>query len=252
MARITNAAAYYEPSAAPRPIRGLFDVAEVVNVSDPHLMLGAEYLTNRCTTAGTWLHHCVGEPSSKTFNGTELVQGEVFAVYDAIECNDPALSAEAHADMLRASFDVKAEAAVEAQLQILINNGTQPVNPIGTLGAVAGIEELLAANYAGRGLLHMDRFSSVYAYGQKGIEDPESHAARVQSINGTPVVLGRGYTHNAGTVWVGGSGRVIVLRGPLNLTFSPKSGDSAARALAEQQFVLLVECDTYWAEIPLT
>jgi hypothetical protein len=253
VATIQNANVYWEPDTpAARPIRGLFDVAEVYNVTDPHIMLGAEYLTNRCVPAGTWLGNCLGEPDFKTFNGLGLVEGAVFAVYDGIECNDPGLSPEAHAVVLQESFDVKAEAVVEAQLQAIIRNGTQPVNPIGTLGAIAGIEELLAQNYAGRGLIHMDRASSVFAYGQKGIEDPESHAARVQTINGTPVVLGRGYTRAANSVWVGGTGRVIVLRGPLKMTYSPSTGDSSPLALAEQQFVLLVECGTYWAEIPLT
>jgi hypothetical protein len=243
---IANAQAYWEPSrSVDRPVRGLFDVAEVVDVQG-HVLLGAEYRTNSCTAGCAWLDMC--DPVGvKSFESPSDVVGCTFAVYDALEC-ELGQSPDEMAGMLRETFGVKAEAVVEAQLQAQLMVAP-PAASTSLTDMVADLEEHLAQNYAGRGLLHMDRYTSVQAYSRKLIEDPESHGARVQTINGTPVVLGRGYVRTAGKFWAAASGRVVVLRGPLIEARAPMNETTGNRVLLEQQYVLLVECAAAWTEV---
>ena len=250
MATIQNAYVYWEPGPQERPIRGLFDVAEVYDTTDPHIGLGAEYQSHRCNQACEWSDFCA-PPDVKEWMTLSTVRGDGFAIYDGLECDTAAVADPAeYESRLRGTFDVKAEAAIETRLQqIIMANPAVPAPSGSLMEMVAVLEAELAANYAGRGTLHTDRFTSLHLYGQKIIEDPESHDARVQTINGTPMALGRGYIRNAGMYWAGAAGRVVILRGPAVFTHTPPMADKPARFLLEQQVVILAECVAAWSEV---
>lgn len=247
MPNITGGEVYWEPGPAPSPIRGLFDVAEVVGFSDAHQALGVEYLTNRCHEAEAWLEMCEAATDKGFFN-PDLVVGVPFAVYDSSECKMGMSVDEAKAQ-LQASFEVKVEAVAEARLQALLLAET-PVSFTTLTNLVASHEDALAARYAGRGIIHMGRGAGVRANAAGLFQTVESNTAQVQTINGTPVALGRGYKSTAGFDWVGVTGRVVVLRGPI-LSFDAPSSESTLqrRALIEQQFVLVAECVKAWGEV---
>ena len=245
-----GARGYWEPGPAPAPQRGLFSVIEVVDNVDPHLLMGAEYMTNRCTAGCVWLHMC--EPPQgelKQFMTLNMVWGDPFTVYDALECFPVGVTAAEQASRLQGTFDVKAEAVAEAQLQNLIQSSGYSVIDSSTLvDMVADLEEELAANYAGQGLLHFDRHTALVAASRHILKDPEDVDLPARTINGTPAVLGRGYEQSPGNYWAGATGRVTLLRGPLVITDAPPLGDNRQRVLAEQVMVLLVECVARYAE----
>jgi hypothetical protein len=98
---IAGARRYIEvPAPAPK-VGGLFAVARVIDTTDPHDLLGAEYQTDSCLPAQHWsAGNCgYGYPESlcnpdpdpvatlKTLRGIgTLVTGDPFTVYDGIEC----------------------------------------------------------------------------------------------------------------------------------------------------------------------
>ena len=255
MGTIADAYGYWEPGPAPSPVRGLFSIAEVVDVTDPHLMLGAEYMTNRCTAGCEWTEMC--EPPTltlKQFMKLNPVQGESFAVYDALDCELVGVPHDEQESRLRGTFDVKAEAVAEARLQAILQGSVAlPATDLPTV--VAALEEQLAKNYAGLGTLHMDRYTSLIAHSQRLLVEPEIEGGSVRTINGTPVALGRGYGRTAGKFWAGAAGRVTILRGPVvavRTNSMPMVAGSTTslppRVMVEQQFVILVECVSAWSE----
>jgi len=127
---------------------------------------------------------------------------------------------------------------------------------------IANLEEQLAKNYAGLGSLHMDRFTGLVAHGQRLVGEPNPDIGDVHTVNGTPVVLGRGYARTAGQYWAGAAGRVTVLRGPMVTVRTPPMPQQPVavppaltslppRVLVEQQFVILMECVAAWSEAPV-
>jgi hypothetical protein len=245
MGTIDNAAAWWPLGAPEPPAGGLFDVVPLVQPGDPHVFLGAQHWSNRCTPGGVWLDMCDPQ-TAKTFRAPELVQGYPFAVYDGMECTIGA-SADDLAGMLLDTFAVKAEAVAEARLQ----DALAPAPAATSLpAAVADLEVLLAAGYAGRGLLHMDRGTAVHAF-MENLLVPSSDGAGVRTINGTPVVLGRGYTAAPGGFFTAATGQVVALAGPVQQVRTPITGTEPGRVLVEQQFVLLVECVATSVEGPL-
>lgn len=231
---------YWEPGVPEQPKRGLFEVAEVIDVPDPHLMLGIEYMTNRCTAGSVWLDMC-RSTGSKTFKGLTLVKGAGFTVYDALEC-EIGESQEQLGTRIAESLQVKAEAVAEAQLQKLLTAAAATAST-SLADSVGVLEKFLADGYAGLGLLHMDRYTAVRA-GSQSLIDFGTGA----TITGTPVVMGRGYTRGASKFFAAASGRVVVLRSRPITSTAPIHATGPGRVLVEQQMVIAVECVSAWTE----
>lgn len=250
MSNPTGARAYWDPGRAAAPKRGLFSLAQVVDNIDPHLLMGAEYLTNRCQQGKLWIDLCAApNTGTKEFHALDIVIGDPFTVYDGLECPLVGVSAEESVERLRESFEAKAEAGAEAQLQQMIENyGYSVIESASLADAVGDLEEQLAQDYAGVGLLHFDRHTAIAARSRNILTDPDSLDDPARTINGTPAVMGRGYSQNADKYWVGATGRVSILRGPLLVNAVPPMPDAPARVLAEQTMVMLVECTARWAE----
>jgi hypothetical protein len=197
-----------------------------------------------------WLDMC--EPPGgalKEFMSLSPVVGDPFTAYDALECYPVGVSAEEQESRLRGTFDVKAEAVAEAQLQALIQaSGYGVIASTSLVDMIADLEEELAANYAGQGMLHFDRHTALVAGSRHVLKDPDDVDTPARTINGTPAVLGRGYEQSPGNYWAAATGRVNVLRGPLLVTQTGPMSDSPPRVLAEQTMVLLVECVARYAE----
>lgn len=246
-ASVVDAPGYWEPGPAPAPKRGLFSVAEVHDDVDPHLMMGVEYLTNRCTAGCQWSDFCDPSEVYKNFMDLSVVRGTSSAVYDGLECAEVGVDPDEQMARLKGTFDVKAEAVIESTLHAILQGAT-PLPATSLPEMIAVLEEELAANYAGVGTLHMDRYTSLIAYGEQLIVEPNAFEDRVHTINGTPIALGRGYSRTSGKYWAGAAGRVIILRGPLITAQTPPALNDTPKVLVEQQFVILAECVATWTE----
>jgi hypothetical protein len=255
---ITKARRYVEvPAPAPK-VGGLYAVARVINTSDPHDLLGAEYQTDACTQAEHWSDgncgygypatpcNVGGTPTLKDFHGLDLVTGDPTTVYDGIDCNLLGGDTDWFESRVRAGLDLKEQYAVEKHVAGLLDSlAGAPVDTASVVAAIATAEEFLADNYAGLGVIHMGRGATTEAIAADvvvvGLD------GTLTTAQGTPVANGAGYGSVTGTT-VYASGQVTILRGPLDSRIAPGQdldGGGACgppRAIAERTVVPLIEC----------
>ncbi len=256
MPNITGARQYVEvPAPAPRR-GGLFAVANVIDVDEPHVFLGAEYETDACTPAGLWNGNCGtgfpatpcnpdGSPMVKDFHGTSLVVGDPFTVYDGIDCELPGAPADHYESRVRAGLALKEQKAVERWVETLIvdmavdlapGNGALPGEAIGLL------EGWLAENYEGAGLIHMSRVAAVWGCHHQVIG--AGLDGTLATCQGTPVANGAGYVDADN--YAAATGQITLLRGPVMVRSAPSMNVGLEcvppRVIAERTYVPLIEC----------
>lgn len=236
---------YWEPGAPDRPIRGLFDVVDVVDGGSQRSILGVEYLTDVCTPAKTWDEWCVTNGAVKEASDLSLVEGSNFVVYAALTC-PLGMSQDEQERRLRDTFDMKAEVQVEKAVWATLTSAPSDADADMIFKIVSALEQSLAENYAGRGLLHMGRGGAVLAGAEGAFQPATSDTAPIQTVNGTRVVMGRGYGNGQ---MVAASGQVSVLRGPLHVYRTTQTTTTGAMVLAEQAYTVLVECLAGWGEV---
>lgn len=244
---IVGARAYVDVAAPQKRAAGILESATVVDVSDPHALLGAEYQTNLCGLAGLWSDNCDMSPAEgKTFGGVTVVEGDPITVYDAVECGPVGTPYAEFEQMARDGLAFKEGYAVEASLREWFLAEGDSVTTGTPVAAVAGLEAWLGENYSAQGLIHMGPTTGVRARSQHAVlgEGAEAHTAM-----GTPVVLGYGYqAAGASSFSAFASGRITLLRGPVMVNTVPISFDgtgdalNAMRVVAERTYVPLVEC----------
>jgi hypothetical protein len=125
---------------------GVLRAARVIDSTDPHDMLGAEYVTDACAEINVWEEYCTLNPASpKVFDDDPgLVVGDPFTLYAGVSCNLQRLDEGLTRARNRLDFGERAgvDLAVTAAIAAL-----PPVD----LGGPFSIGEAigLAENYAG-------------------------------------------------------------------------------------------------------
>lgn len=244
----------YVDLPAPQPkIGGLFSVATVIDVDDPHILMGAQAETTACEPANLWDHVCpvlfpgscgAANPAGytkKAAHGFEVVTGDPFTVYDSIDCKDKA----DYTDEVRAGLILKEQKAVETHMLALLNAAPSGGTPPNVMKAVAAAEDWLANMYEGLGVIHMGPHEAILAAAAQVVAPGLDGS--LATVLGTPVVVGAGYAVT-GSEMVYASGQVVLYRGPILAQNVPgMQGPTAAdchppRALAERTYVPLIEC----------
>ena len=253
MASITGARNYVDvPTPAPK-VGGVLDVVRVVNSSDRHDLLGAEYQTDACFTLDEWLSNCGNYPdvdceagtvaitTSKVFHGLSVVEGDPFSLYTGVECPFPGAGIDVYRPRAEAAFALKESRGVEERLTALFAAwpGSYTVAVSAPADAVAAMEKFLEENYAGQGYIYMTRSMATLAGAAQAIG--RNTSGDLVTVVGTPVVLGVG---DPSTIFA--SGQITLLRGPviINTAAGMNVGDTcyAPRTLAERTYVPLIEC----------
>ena len=248
MPNITGARRYVEvPAPAPK-VGGLFPVARVIDSTDPHDLLGAEYQTDACTAAEHWsAGNCgYGYPETacnpnpnpvatlKDFHGLSLVTGDPFTVYDGIDCNLVGAPDDHYLSRVEASLRLKEQVAVEKHIGALLAATTSTASTDGIVDAIAMAEQWLDQNYAGLGVIHMSRYLAVAACAVQIIAPGID--GTLSTCQGTPIANGAGYAALTSTIIA--SGQVTLLRGPVEARVAPGMVNGTAceppRALAER------------------
>jgi hypothetical protein len=249
-----NIARAYVDLPAPQPrLGGLFSVATVIDVDDPHILMGAQGQTTACDAAALWDHVCpvlfpgsCGKPDpagykKKVAHGIDVVTGDPITVYDSIDCRDKAdYSAE-----VRAGLALKEQKAVETHVRALLDAAPSKGTPATIAEAVAEAEEWLATNYEGLGVIHMGPHEAVLAAAAQVIAPALDGS--LATVLGTPVAAGAGYAATGSDV-VYASGQMVLYRGAVFVQNVPGvQGPTAAdcsppRSLAERTYVPLIEC----------
>lgn len=239
-----NVPAFWEPKAISEPSRGLFSVVEVHEGIDPHLLMGVQYDTTRCTTGGYWDAICEAVGQTKTFGGTYNIVGYGAAVYDGVKCLPVGTDFSKIQTQLQDSLRPKAEFAAEKLLINSLTSDSTGFPPTGTVvDMVAASETRLAQEYGGLGALHMNLWTATHAAANNLLIEPANGSDVVHTIAGTPVVIGRGYSGGFGLL-VGVTGHVSVLLGPVVEVTTPPNLKNEIVTMVEQQFVVVAECES--------
>lgn len=247
------------PSAAVA-VGGLLAAARVIDVTDPHDLMGAEYETDACGAPHVWERWCIPAnvdctPSPdqlKVFDQEMLaVEGDPFALYAGIDCDlMPAAQQVARA---RARFDYTERAGVDSTVYSRLEalTGTDVVDLGGPfpLPQAIGLAEAYAASvYGGVATLVVPVEMvpcacdhGVITYGMDG------HLVTCQGSLVANVVTTADLTPPPASTTVYVTGQITLLRGPVMTINAPPGYDcngdpTPPRALAERLYVPLIEC----------
>ena len=203
------------------PLRyGLFSVAEPRLTTDEHWRLGVQWQTQACSPAKATTGYCIDDEVSPLTpdDFCRVMQFEPFTVY-AYD-NDEIIGAslaehEAHAVARLTNGE---QYAAESQLWSIIGTNAAPATDLSgaPTGVVLGyIEQMLANNYFGQGVIHMDRFTATLLW-----EYLDVSGSRLQTRLGTPVIAGGGYGSMPNPpideFYIYGTGPVVVYRGDVD------------------------------------
>lgn len=248
---IAGARSYVDVAPPPVLGGGVLAVANVVDVGDPHQLMGAQYETDACAEAQEWVEWCTNSPLAEKILDADpdLVVGDPFAVYAGVECD----------------FQVTAEARIRAERRLAYAEGRQvDQHVIALLDATLidlggpypiefgiGVMEGYAASvYGGVPTLLIPRlFVPCACDGAIHTNLDGSLAtcqgAKVANVSGTVEATGPGDAPVTGNAYV--TGQITLLRSEvlsLSVPQQPLAGGLVAppRALAERLYVPLIEC----------
>lgn len=245
---ITGARNYIDVPAVLPATGGVLDAARVIDASDPHDMLGAEYQTDACAEGYVWDEFCTVAPTGdKTFDDApDLITGDPFAVYAGVECDLQRLDEAAERARRRLAYTERhlVDEEVWALLDTLstdLGTGPFPVHQ------AIGIGEAFASTvYGGQPTMVIPRTAVACACVNGGIR--ANLDGSLVTCQGSRVANVAGPTpFDADSVPMYVTGQITLLRGPVNTYSVPSMTDDAGvlhppRALAERLYVPLIEC----------
>ncbi|QYN17602.1 hypothetical protein [Amycolatopsis sp. DSM 110486] len=246
---------------------GLFSVASVVDVADPHMFMGVQWQPYPCDNPSLWRHDCPPPDKPREKRLTEqpaTVTATPINVYGSFDCklvgyNMPEATARAREHLLLGE-----QHAVEYGVWTGASDNVPRLADTNTpsLGTVHDAASLLSELYqasdihlAGDPVLHIPRAAAPHMR----LHLMHAQGGRVVTAEGIPVAIGTGYTEAntgpdgskapAGAFWVYATGPVTVWRGPVmdvpdpaEQGFNTRTNDYVA--LAERQFLVGWDCLT--------
>lgn len=228
---------------------GLLPVADIVDVSDPHVAFGIEYQSFLCDDGG-FTAGCVDAPDGvpvdavKEFTGSHIVPGVPVVLYAGVECDlfGSPYTQQAQ-DRLAGSEDrLVAEAFYRHAAWGAWSDGEAPVyireeiTADNIVDAVGHLEQYAAEHYAGQPVLHMNRYTATLAIAADVVAG--SLDGTLMTVQGTPVANSAGYPD--GVIFI--TGAVHLWRTSVDTYAAPNLGENTDLALAERTYVLSTDC----------
>lgn len=234
---------------APEVARGgIMAAARVVDSTDPHDMLGAEYLSDACASVEQWNLYCANDPgeTEKLFEeGAEVVEGDPFTLYAGVQCTLQKL--DEAADRARNRFNYGERAGVDSAVSMVLNgiaidlpDVTEPL-PVGE--AIGALENFMTLRYGGVPTLLVP-MPVIGCSCKNGLISRNLDGSLV-TCSGSNVANVAVLTNTPRHIYA--SGQITLLRGALSVISVPQQplGDGTyapPRALAERTYVPLIEC----------
>jgi hypothetical protein len=254
---------------------GLFSAALMPpEEADPHWACGVQYEPYACDKAKGITDDCPPPdpaPEKAADDGVPLVTGSPFVVYDGYLCRLPGRASEAEImDRARRALLLGEQRAAEefywtgslgndphlADPSAVVLNPVNPPTAADALSPIAGLaalENYLATNYGGVGVIHMPRGLAVLLSRDQVLYRDRT---RLLTFLGTPVAAGGGYVVNTGpdgspapdgTAWMYATGRVVIRRSdvvinPDSLAQAFNRSTNEVHILAERTYVITHEC----------
>lgn len=245
--------------------------AEIVQVTDPHQLNGTDVTPVGCGKAGQWQDCPSGtfvNPASKLFNRVTSCSFEPITLTSGIECSTFGISFDEAQALALEQLALTEQAGLEDFFMrhwLADNSHTVDLTPpAGALHIVNGIgvlEDWLANNYGGEGVLHVPA-GAASLLSSNTIVDFARGTEAPTTLMGNCIVLGAGYTANvgpavlpatdpvpapAGEAWLFITPPIRIRRDQPSLTTTTEQQQTAystndRRALAETTFVIEVAC----------
>lgn len=252
---------------------GLLDgCTTVIDITDPHELLGVEYMSLGCCPVHDtdWCREespgeespsdTPGSSPPKEFCRPGYEDAEPITVYAGVECSTIGWSYEEATQYARAALELGEQRALEEAfwrdgLAPRAVDLTPPEGPVSMAQGMAALEGCLAESYGGIGTVHVPAGAAALLGCCALVSDDGS--GNLRTLAGNCVVIGAGYSStNAGpdgvpatpgTAWLYISGPVVVRRGPVDV-IPDRPGASIdrryndRRVLAERTFVPQTTC----------
>lgn len=253
---LTLARASVQPGLAAKR-RGLLDVAQIIDSSDPHAVLGGDYLSLMCGLGDQWATFCTTN-DPQVLNDPTLVENLIdpVTVTYSVKCS-PAGNITTGSDVSTA-LEYRESREVETVVRdIMIANGsTAPAGglPAAPTVALAALEDWLDQNYAAQGVLHVGTWVATHLMGANLLH--VSDDGSVRTVVGTPVVVGAGYNRPGQSEnYMFASGQVVLVRGPREVKEVPMTTGvsfiNESVYLAHRSYVPLIECGSAIVDVTL-
>ncbi|MBA9005950.1 cupin [Thermomonospora cellulosilytica] len=258
----------------PLPYGILGGCTTVLDVTDPHELLGVEWMALGCCPVldTDWCppEESPGEespgaespgapPGGKHFCRPLPEAAQPVTVYTGVECSTPGWSYEEAVAHVRAALELGEQQAVESafwryHLAPRAADLTPAAGAVSLAEGVAALEGCLAELYGGIGTLHVPAGAAALL-GCCNLAHRDG--ASLRTLAGNCVIVGSGYSAvnsgpdgtpaPAGEVWLYASGPVVVRRGPIDV-IPDRPGASIdrryndRRVLAERTYVPATTC----------
>ena len=240
------------PPVVPLPY-GLFSVAEPRLTTDDHWKVGVQWQSQACVSTAGAVGYCEASERGPLLPETgycSISQFDPFFVY--AYNTDPVIghTLEEHrantVQRLIASEQRTAEQFLWSQL--VAQSG--PVVSLSAFGpgVILGyLEQVLAENYGGQGVIHMSRQAATYLW-----EYLQTQGGKLVTKLGTPVIAGAGYDPISSpidkfTMYV--SGPVVLYRGETDVRANAVSrSNNEVSIIAQRDYVLGWDCSSYGVE----
>lgn len=179
--------------------------------------------------------------------GPVNVEGEPFLIYDGVRC--PGMSAAEARERVQRRMAAHEQVFVEARVHetVLRRNTTQLGTAAPLVRAIGLLEDYIAEEYGGVGVIHVPRqFAALMAKQQLLRRD----GARMRSPMDNFVAFGAGYpnTDPAGAAaaatfgWLYATGPVVVRRGDVQVRDAFDQRFNTRLAVAERSYVVTADC----------
>lgn len=248
-------------AGTPLPDGILGGCTRVIDVDDPHELLGVEWLGLGCCPVRDtdWCPPDGGPVPAKEFCRPEVESAGPVTLYAGVECSTFGLGYEEAIEHVRAMMLLGEQHALEEWFwtNVLAPDAvdlTPAGGPVNIAQGVAALEGCLAESYGGAGVLHVPAGAAALL-GCCNLAHREGE--RLRTLTGHCIVVGAGYSAantgpdgtpaEPGTAWLYISGPVEVRRGPLDII--PNSSGASLdlrfndrRVLAERTYVPRTTC----------
>ncbi len=250
----------------PLPHGILSGCAEVIDVTDPHELLGTDWQDGSCADAHSWTW-CDDPPPDpapeKEFTRPKTCTAAPVTVYTGVQCNPVGRTYQEAVEHAREALRMGEQRALEAWVQSELlcplasvpgNDLTPAAGAVNIAQGVAALEGWLGEHYGGVGVLHVPAGAAALL-GCCNVVHLDGGSAR--TLMGNCVIMGSGYGINvgppgclpaeAGEAWLYITGPIRVRREGV-FTVPEEDAESVRIAtndrfvLAERGFVVELAC----------
>lgn len=239
------------PPVVPLPY-GIFSVAEPRLTTDDHWKLGVKWQSQACGTTKITTGPCI-EPERGSLIPDDLCSVSQYDPFTVYTYNNDAVIghtlAEHQANAVQRLVATEQRSVEEYLWSSLVANSVSTTDLTAySPGVVLGyLEQVLAENYGGQGVIHMSRLASTFLW-----EYLQVQGGRLVTKLGTPVVAGAGYDNLVAPIdefTMFASGPVVIYRGDVDTRENAvDKAINEVSIIAQRDYVLGWDCVAYGVE----